>query len=396
MTKKITYTDEQLLENLRLVAENIGHTPTYPEYHKHPNSLCSENIYRQRFGTWIKALQKAKLKPSRMSTKRIVTNKTKKQIIKDLQKAANQLGHTPTRAEFKNMKWIKYSIWYVISTFGTYNKAIIAAGLKPRMRGDTLYCKKIKEESKQQFLHTLYETALSHPNLHSIGSIIALTQYDNTTVYSYFKSTEELQRELYIKYGIKIVKKIPLSMQLNVYIDAITRYYNIYKKIPGYYELEQFSGLCLHNICYTAHIEKSGLNKKIKMSYTELVNKAIKKMVIVDLQKKYTLYKNTENLTYQKFIREICGYSKNKLIQYFGSVISALKAAKIPLRPPKINGTIYSDKKIIQAIQRVAKNLGHIPSSIEYKKHFLKTATIQTIINHFGSWSDALKAAGLE
>ena len=407
----IKYTDEELLDNLKLIANDLGYTPLYREYKSHPKSFYGLRAYKCNFGTWTNAVLKANLKPRRISKNKTTINKLKKQIIKDLQKATNQLEHVPTTTEYKNIKWVKYNLWHVQRTFGTYNKAVIAAGLKPRKYGDTLHCKQLSKQKKEQFLQILYETAITHPELHSVRSIMILTPYGETTTYLYFKSTAELKQELYNKYGIKIEKQPPLSMQLNVYIDAIKQYYNIYKKVPKYYEVEKFSGLCFRSLCYGGHTKRKKSENRINISYSELVYKALgkinarpvktdnipmKKIIIADLQEKYASCKNMENLTYKKFVREICKNPKKKLIRYFGSIVNALKAAKIPLRPTKVNGVIYSDKDIIKVIRKIAKNIGHNPNSVEYDKHPYRTARKETIIKRFGNWTNALKTAGLK
>lgn len=56
-----TYTEEQLIIELRRVAEILGHTPTDSEFRKNGN--CSAAPYWTKFGSWAKACELAGLKP---------------------------------------------------------------------------------------------------------------------------------------------------------------------------------------------------------------------------------------------------------------------------------------------------------------------------------------------
>lgn len=66
MTAKRQYSEQFLREDLRRVADEIGRTPTRPEYNEHGES--SSTTQRKRFGSWAAAVDEAGLEPRGHST----------------------------------------------------------------------------------------------------------------------------------------------------------------------------------------------------------------------------------------------------------------------------------------------------------------------------------------
>ena len=71
----------------------------------------------------------------------------------------------------------------------------------------------------------------------------------------------------------------------------------------------------------------------------------------------------------------------------FGSWADALKAAGLDI---STKGKKYSNEELILILQQKAKELGRTPHEYDMKK-----PSYETYCNRFGSWADALKAAGL-
>lgn len=121
-----------------------------------------------------------------------------------------------------------------------------------------------------------------------------------------------------------------------------------------------------------------------------------KKLIIQELQE---IYKNLPDKTYvtQYHIRKIYSQKHNMalLLKIFGTFKNALKAAKIPVSK-RIYTRKYSKEQYINCLRTVAKDLGHCPTEKEYFAHPLSIGSSNGIDLCFGSWIKALEAAGLQ
>ena len=116
------YTKELLIEELRYFAEYLGKTPTIPEVDNDTLMPCS-TTYKNCFGSWNNALVEVGLKSN------ILTH-TDVHLIRLLEQFAVVLGKTPTVSEIDKSTSMPCSTTYK-DRFGSWNNAIIKAGLKP-------------------------------------------------------------------------------------------------------------------------------------------------------------------------------------------------------------------------------------------------------------------------
>jgi len=128
-----SYSDKELLDNLKHKYEELGRLPTFKEI-KNPTGYA----YRKRFGNWKKAVDLAGLnyKANRRNTTCIskYTDEFLLDIIKEIHK---QAGRIPKIADLKQVgempqfKGVKHITRYTYeSRFGGWKKALILAGLK--------------------------------------------------------------------------------------------------------------------------------------------------------------------------------------------------------------------------------------------------------------------------
>lgn len=117
-------TDEQLLQDLREIGEKLGRAPREEDIkeHAHLNVLLP---YRNRWGSWYKALQAAGLAPS--TTQRI--DIPKEELIQEFKRVADDLGRPPGYREITEHS--DFSAVTYERAFGTFLEAKEQAGFDP-------------------------------------------------------------------------------------------------------------------------------------------------------------------------------------------------------------------------------------------------------------------------
>ena len=135
---RVPLSEKELIKRLHKLSKELGHTPTQLDVDMDEN-LPSVSSYCKAFGSFNQALIAAGLKPNRTigqprakkEPKGPRTSKFKKdKLIELLKMKADELGRTPTYSEISLDKRFPSAATYAVM-FGTYNKAIEAAGLKP-------------------------------------------------------------------------------------------------------------------------------------------------------------------------------------------------------------------------------------------------------------------------
>ncbi|WP_232700840.1 homing endonuclease associated repeat-containing protein [Halobacterium wangiae] len=90
-------------------------------------------------------------------------------------------------------------------------------------------------------------------------------------------------------------------------------------------------------------------------------------------------------------LRDHGEYGASTYYTYFGSWQDALEAAGYEPRPPQ---TAATKQELLEELQRLANEIGHPPSVSEMNVEGVYWAS--TYKNHFDSWANALEAAGLD
>lgn len=117
--------EDNLLAELRSVADELGSTPTSAEM----NALGGYDVktYQKRFGSWNSALEMAELEP-------ILSKPTDEDLLRSLENLADRVGRTPTTRDMDEHGEYSSSVYQ--SHFETWNSALERAGLKPNHRED--------------------------------------------------------------------------------------------------------------------------------------------------------------------------------------------------------------------------------------------------------------------
>jgi hypothetical protein len=117
-------TKQQVITELKRVANLVGYTPKALEFDKHAS--VSYATVTNLFGSWNGGLKAAGLDVLR------VMGLTKQQMVSELKRVAKKIGHPPTVVEFCTHADMHAST--VINVFGSWNKALRSAGLPTARR----------------------------------------------------------------------------------------------------------------------------------------------------------------------------------------------------------------------------------------------------------------------
>ena len=120
--------DEELLEDIKKVAMQLGKTSITQKEYKNAGGKFSRDTITRRFGGWINAIQKAGLTPPQIQINK--SGVSENEVLEDLKGVAKKLNKlTFTSTEYTI--YGKYSKDIVFRKFKTWNNALIAAGLEP-------------------------------------------------------------------------------------------------------------------------------------------------------------------------------------------------------------------------------------------------------------------------
>ena len=122
--------DATLIQELQNLAAKLGQVPTVLDCDAAPrNEIASSSSYRDRFGSWEKALEMAGIESRRLSDADLIVR---------LQNLAKSLGHTPTVKEVNKQPRTEIpDARTFVSRFGTWAATLTAANLESeRYRSD--------------------------------------------------------------------------------------------------------------------------------------------------------------------------------------------------------------------------------------------------------------------
>jgi DNA-binding protein H-NS len=141
MTSGREKTRQELIDELHRLAGKLGHTPRIKDIKE--EGRYSYSPYRNKFGSWNEALRDADFEPNK--TSREISREA---LIEELLRLAEKLEKSPGKREMDEVG--KYSYTAYRNEFGTWNEALLEAGLEPNT-------KEIPREDLLQALEDLAE-----------------------------------------------------------------------------------------------------------------------------------------------------------------------------------------------------------------------------------------------
>ena len=181
---RLEWSDESLLDEIHRLAKDSS-PPTQHEMERKGDFSVTK--YKNRWGTWNKAIKKAGYEPN------VEQNISKEELINALQQLAEDLRHPPRIKEVR--KQGKYSVRTYEMKFGSWWAAQIEAGFRPRR----MYPLTPKSFQK------LYETAISHQYQQPDHSLITLLfQFTGISATGVTKLSSDMVYDLKGDVGIRI------------------------------------------------------------------------------------------------------------------------------------------------------------------------------------------------
>ena len=347
------HTPEELLESLRIVSKDIGHSPTIPEYEAHPQHMCTESTLTKYFGSYCMALKRAGLDPTytihhrnRSKTVRHYTchhNKKKvlnkrKTILANVKKIAKEIKRTPTLTEIMNHKKYKVSATLIYKYFSGIEELLQELGYtKENIIHSRYYAFGYTDE---ELLEDLYDTMLKHPNMHCLTDLLNITKHSSSTYASHFGTMLNSFKAVYLRYGLNFY-----------YFDKLGK-------------VKSIADSC-----------KKSLEKEV----TERIQRLSKEIKHVPSLKEYMLIEKWP--------------SRATIYRNLGTWDKVLD--KAGFKNVKSYNQSYTNEQIIKMIQDTAKIIGKVPTFKEYI-NIQGVPSRPVISRRFGPWNNALIAAGLK
>jgi len=159
------YSDNELLSHIAELGNELGRTPSIRDMNK-AKDRPSGALYWYRFGSWNNAVAKAGLETR--------NRYEKKELIEKLQRLSKELDHTPRRIDINSSDHCPNVDTYE-RQFGSYEKAIIEAGLTP--------CRPCVQITDEELIKELKDAASTLNHAPSISELSWMKRYPNPSTY---------------------------------------------------------------------------------------------------------------------------------------------------------------------------------------------------------------------
>jgi 5-methylcytosine-specific restriction endonuclease McrA len=123
VVKRARLTEDELLDELRRVADKLGESPSVAQMETLGRIYPS--VYIKRFGSWNNAVETAGLDPTPQPSR--IKRET---LLAELQNVIDSIGGVSTAAEFEEHS--EYSRGPYLREFGSWNEAVRSLGYEPR------------------------------------------------------------------------------------------------------------------------------------------------------------------------------------------------------------------------------------------------------------------------
>ena len=290
-----------------------------------------------------------------------------KKAIRDL---AEELNRTPTANDASNSN--KTGLTAVNNHFGSWNEALKAAGLDTNLE-------MVSEISNEDLLSELERLSEQISRTPRKQDMVELGEYSCTPYQEAFGSWNDALK----KAGLDVNRKTSVSE--DDIIKSIKELANELGRPPTSAEMCEYGTLTKSHVRRVFGSWNEGLKEAGYETHIDLY--ITKKEVIDQIQDMYDDLGRTPTIN---DLEDADCFSLPVVIRHFGTWNNALREAGVEINEKHE----HTKEHVLSAIRELADDLGRTPTATDMRE--LGSVSIKSAQNHFGTWNNALREAGLE
>jgi hypothetical protein len=350
----------KLITELNQLAGELGRTPTSRDMQEQGGHVPA--TYSRIFGSWNEAVEAAGLEPTRQ---REVSDTA---LITELQRVADDLDHPPTADDMHDQG--RFGVTTYLKAFGTWNDGLRAADLSVNKRRD------IPPADLKDELTRL------HDELGRVPTSVDMQQEGDYTPSTYARQFGTWNEALEaVDFAPKLHRDIPTGELLRE-LDRLSAELGRSPTAESMAEYGRFAVKTYNRVfgSWNDALKQANLplNNRNDISRAELID---------ELQQLADRLNETPGLRQMDTLGE---FDSTTYMSTFGSWNNAVVAAD--LEPIERRDIPRED--LLEEIERLAESLGRAPIREEMSQ--CGKFGSSTYAERFGSWSEALTAAGFD
>lgn len=364
-------TKADCLESIQTVAEELGESPSQPQYTRSEQATVSVTAITNRFDTWNTAKEAAGLEQYQITT-------TREDCLESIQAVADELKKSPSQEEYRDCKASFVAIETIREKWGSWQNAKDELGLEP--------CQ--KQFSETECISALQTVA------DAIGESPTIEQFDESDIVQISSKTVmkwcgdwNTAKE---KAGLEKCQQVSKQDCL----DSLERVADELGKSPT---RDEYKDCNLATVSPTAIGKKCGSWNKAKQELDLSpcsVDSTSRKECL------YSLQRVAETMGEKFSMREhdSCVEStvtSTTIKRKFESWNVAKDIAGLQTYEPQACPSTYDEQDCIDALLSVAEHIGHSPTKDEYNACEKSPMTSMTIRAICGGFNSAKRSAGL-
>lgn len=347
-----------LITELERLGEELGKTPSLQDMNQH--GAHSSKTYQDKFGSWNDALDAAGFEPNMQQ------NISKADLCEELSRLADKLGRTPTSRDMDEDG--QYTASTYSRKFDSWNDAVRAAGLEPTRQ---------RNVSRDDLLDEIKRLAKNLNKPPTVGDMNETGQFGVTTYLSEFETWNKSLNRAGVGTNKQIdVPEVELLTEIRDLSDELDR-------TPTAQDMDKrgaFSvGIYTRKFnSWNSALREAGLepNNRTNIPTSEMVSELQRLGEEIDRTPTAMDMERDGKFGYATYQTK------------FNSWNNALREAGFELN---VRSDI-PEEELIDELQRLKSNLGHVPERREMDEHGRFDST--TYMSTFGTWNKALIEAG--